>query len=73
MIESDLRWVFSEIGTPSALGVRRDERESMLEQLCKHAISVWLKCRYDRWSNDENLLSIGLGKLILQSQGITLF
>ena len=73
MRESDFCWVFSDIESPSALGVRRDERESMLEQLCKHAISVWLKCRYDRWSNDENLLSIGLGKLILQSQGITPF
>ena len=73
MRESDLGWVFSDIESPSALGVRRDERESMLEQLCKHVISVWLKCRYDRWSNDENLLSIGLGKLILQSQGITPF
>ena len=73
MRESDFCWVFSDIESPSALGVRRDERESVLEQLCKHAISVWLKCRYDRWSNDENLLSIGLGKLILQSQGITPF
>ena len=73
MRESDFCWVFSDIESPSPLGVRRDERESMLEQLCKHAISVWLKCRYDRWSNDENLLSIGLGKLILQSQGITPF
>ena len=73
MRESDFCWVFSDIGTPSALGVRRDERESVLEQLCKHAISVWLKCRYDRWSNDENLLSIGFGKLILQSQGIAPF
>ena len=27
MRESDLRCVFSEIGTPSALGVRRDERD----------------------------------------------
>ena len=27
MRESDLRSVFIEIGTPSALGVRRDERE----------------------------------------------
>ena len=25
--ESNSGWVFSEIGTPSALGVRRDERE----------------------------------------------
>ena len=27
MRESDLGWVFSEIGTPSGLRVRRDERE----------------------------------------------
>ena len=27
MRESDLGWVFSKIGTPSALGVRRDERD----------------------------------------------
>ena len=73
MRESDFYWVFSDIGTPSALGVRSDERESVLEQLCKHAILGWLKCGYDRWSNDENLLSIGLGKLILHYQGITLF
>ena len=27
MRESDLGWMFSEIGTPSGLGLRRDERE----------------------------------------------
>ena len=27
MRESDLGWKFSEIGTPSGLGLRRDERE----------------------------------------------
>ena len=27
MRESDLGWLFSEIGTPSGLGLRRDERE----------------------------------------------
>ena len=27
MRESDLGWVLSKIGTPSALGVTRDERE----------------------------------------------
>ena len=27
MRESDLGWIFSEIGTPSGLGLRRDERE----------------------------------------------
>ena len=73
MRESDLYSVFIEIGTPSALGVRRDKRESVLEHYCKHPISGWLECAYDIWSNDENLLSIGLPKLILQSQGITPF
>ena len=29
MREANLGWVFSEIGSPSALGVRRDERESV--------------------------------------------
>ena len=27
MRESDLGWIFSEIGTPSSLGLRRDERQ----------------------------------------------
>ena len=27
MRDSDLGWIFSEIGTPSGLGLRRDERE----------------------------------------------
>ena len=29
MRETNLGWVFSGIGSPSALGVRRDERESV--------------------------------------------
>ena len=29
MTETDLGWVFSEIGSPSTLGVGRDERESV--------------------------------------------
>ena len=32
MRESDLGWVFSKIGTPSALGVRRKERERERER-----------------------------------------
>ena len=55
MRETDLGWVFSAIGSPSALGVRRDEGESV-EQQCKQPISWWLECGSDRWSNDENLL-----------------
>ena len=38
MRESDLGWMFSEIGTPSGLGLRRDKRERVLEQLCEHTI-----------------------------------
>ena len=48
--------MFSEIGTPSGLGLRRDERERVLEQLCEHTISERLECGCDRGFNDENLL-----------------
>ena len=34
MRESDLGWMFSEIGTPSGLGLRRDEREREREREC---------------------------------------
>ena len=56
MRESDLGWMFSEIGTPSGLGLRRDEREReierVLEQLCEHTISERLECGCDKGSND---------------------
>ena len=45
----------------------------MLEQLCEHTISERLECGCDRGSNDENLLLIGLPKLIFQSQSFTAF
>ena len=48
--------MFSEIGTPSGLGLRRHETERVLEQLCEHTISERLECGCDRGSNDENLL-----------------
>ena len=48
-------------------------RERVLELNYKHPISGWLECVSDRGFNDENLLSIGLPKLILQSQGLTAF
>ena len=41
MRETDLGWVFSDIGSPSTLGVRRDERESA-GTMCKHPMSGWL-------------------------------
>ena len=56
MRESDLGWMFSEIGTPSALGLRRDERERVLEQKYEHTISGRHECGCDRGLNDENLL-----------------
>ena len=67
--------MFNEIGTPSGLGLRRDERERerVLEQQCEHTIPGRLECACDRGSNDENLLQIGLQKLIFQSQGFTAF
>ena len=55
MREIDLGWVFSGIGSPSALGVRRDERESV-EKYCKQPISWWLECGSDKGSNYEILL-----------------
>ena len=33
MRETNLGWVFSGIGSPSALGVRRDERERVLNSI----------------------------------------
>ena len=51
MRKTDLCWVF----TPSVLGVRRDERESV-DQQCKQPISTWLEFGSDRGSNDETLL-----------------
>ena len=50
--------MLSEIGTPSGLGLRRDERETerVLEQLCELTISKRLECECDRGFNDENLL-----------------
>ena len=36
MRETDLGWVFSGIGSPSALVVRRDERESMFNSIVKN-------------------------------------
>ena len=74
MRETDLGWVFSGIGSQSALGVRWDEmRDRVLELNCKHSISGWLERGSDRGFNDENLLSICLPKLIFQSQGLTAF
>ena len=73
MRESNSGGVFSEIGTPSALEVRRDERESVVEQLYKHPILGWLECGCDRGSNDDNLLQISLLKFIFQSQCFTAF
>ena len=54
MRETDLGWVFSGIGSPCTLAVRRDER--VQKQWAKHLISEWLECGSDRGSNDENLL-----------------
>ena len=48
-------------------------RDKVLELNCKHLISGWLERGSDRGFNDENLLSIGLPKLIFQSQGLTVF
>ena len=48
--------MFSEIETPSGLGLRRDERERVLEHQCEYTISERLECGCDRGSNDENLL-----------------
>ena len=48
-------------------------RERVLELNYKHPISGWLERVSDRGFNDENLLSIGLPKLIFQSQGLTAF
>ena len=50
--------MFREIGTPSGLGLRRDERERerVLEQLCEHTISERLECVRYKGFNDENLL-----------------
>ena len=48
-------------------------RERLLELNCKNPISGWIKRGSDRGFNDENLLSIGLPKLIFQSQGLTVF
>ena len=36
MRKTDLGWVFSGIGSPSALGVRRDERERVLNSSVKN-------------------------------------
>ena len=36
MRETDLGWVFSGIGSPSALVVRRDVRESMFNSIVKN-------------------------------------
>ena len=55
MRKTDLCWVFSGIVSPSVLGVRRDERESV-DQQCKQPISGWLEFGSDRGSNDETLL-----------------
>ena len=33
MSDTNLGWVFSGIGSPSALGVRRDERETVLNNI----------------------------------------
>ena len=65
--------MFSKIGTPSTLGVWRDDRERVLEYQCEHPISGWVECGCDGWSNGENLLSIGLPKLILKTQSIIPF
>ena len=48
-------------------------RGRVLELNYKHPISEWLERVSDRGFNDENLLSIGLPKLIFQSQGLTAF
>ena len=48
-------------------------RERVLELNCKHPISGWLERGSDIGFNDENLLAIGLPKLIFQSQGLTAF
>ena len=65
--------MFSGIGSRSTLGVMRYERERVLELNCKHPILGWLERGSDREFNDENLLLIGLPKLIFQSQGLTAF
>ena len=59
MRKANLCWVFSRIGSPSVLRVRRDERQSV-DQQCKQPILGWLEFGSDRGSNDEKLLSIGL-------------
>ena len=57
MGESHLGWVFSEIGTPSGLGMRREERERESSWIVVWTpILGWLECGWDRGSNDENLL-----------------
>ena len=48
-------------------------RERLLELNYKNPISGWIKRGSDRGFNDKNLLSIGLPKLIFQSQGLTAF
>ena len=49
MGESNLGWVFSEIGTPCTLGVRGDG----IDRECSPGL---IEYGYDRGSNDENLL-----------------
>ena len=49
--------MFSEIETPSGLGLRRDERErECLNSSVNTQFSGRLECGCDRGSNDENLL-----------------
>ena len=45
----------------------------MLDQWSKYLIPGLIEYGCDRGSNDENLLLIGLPKLIFQSQGFTAF